>query len=407
MYLFRTPFAESLLQSFISANRGYRICWGCTSCVIGEIDRIYGVVHSVDYIEHICKGSDTVERSDCKDTYWILVVDDDASNLKIANHILSGEGMKVSLAKSGKEAIEFLEENHPDLILLDIHMPEMDGFEVMSVIQKNPNSEKIPVIFLTADDDCQVETKGLSLGAVDFVKKPFVPKVLLLRVRHSVELFRLQADLTGEVERKTQEIVLQNEKLERITMQIVKTLSGVIEAKDKYTNGHSTRVAEYSMEIAKRAGCTRDMQKDVYFMGLLHDIGKVGIPDAIVCKPDRLDDDEYAIIKEHPVVGSSILKNITDFPRLVIGARWHHERYDGTGYPDGIKGEKIPVEARIIAVADAYDAMTSKRSYRDGLPQGKVTEELKRARGTQLDPVFTDIMLAMIEEDTEYRLREK
>lgn len=348
-----------------------------------------------------------MERSDCKDTYWILVVDDDASNLKMANHILSGEGMRVSLAKSGKEAIEFLDTNHPDLILLDIHMPEMDGFEVMSVIRKNPNSEKIPVIFLTADDDFLVETKGLSLGAVDFVKKPFVPKVLLLRVRHSVELFRLQADLTGEVERKTQEIVLQNEKLERITMQIVKTLSGVIEAKDKYTNGHSTRVAEYSMEIAKRAGCTRDMQKDVYIMGLLHDIGKVGIPDAIVCKPDRLDDDEYAIIKEHPVVGTAILNNITDFPQLVIGARWHHERYDGTGYPDGIKGDKIPVEARIIAVADAYDAMTSKRSYRDGLPQEKVTEELKKARGTQLDPVFTDIMLAMIEEDTEYRLREK
>lgn len=339
--------------------------------------------------------------------YWILVVDDDASNLKIASYILTRENMRVSCLQSGLEAIRFLETNRPDLVLLDIHMAGMDGFETLSALKGNQRTADIPVIFLTSDEERDVEVRGLRAGAVDFLKKPFIPDVLLLRVRNTIDLFRLQADLSHEVQKKTQEIMEQNEKLERITMQIVKTLSGVIEAKDTYTNGHSTRVAEYAGEIARRAGCIPSQQKDVYIMGLLHDIGKVGIPDAIVCKRAKLTDEEYGIIKEHPVLGAGILKNITDFPKLMTGARWHHERYDGTGYPDGLQGEDIPMEARMIAVADAYDAMTSKRSYRDALPQESVRRELENGRGTQFDPVFADIMLAMIEEDREYDMREK
>lgn len=348
-----------------------------------------------------------MEKSNNNQTYWILVVDDDVSNLKMANHILAGESMRVSCLKSGMEAIRFLETNRPDLVLLDIHMAGMDGFETLSALKENRKTVDIPVIFLTADEDRDVEIKGLRAGAVDFLKKPFIPDVLLLRVRNTIDLFRLQADLSLEVQKKTKEIIEQNKKLERITMQIVKTLSGVIEAKDTYTNGHSTRVAEYAREIAKRAGCTTAQQKDVYIMGLLHDIGKVGIPDAIVCKRARLTDEEYDIIKEHPVLGAGILKNITDFPGLMTGARWHHERYDGSGYPDGLQGNDIPMEARMIAVADAYDAMSSKRSYRDALPQESVRKELENGKGTQFDPFFADIMLSMIEEDREYEMREK
>lgn len=338
---------------------------------------------------------------------WILVVDDDTSNLRMASHILSAEKMRVSCLKSGEEAINFLQENRPDLILLDVHMRGMDGFETIAVIRKNKDIADIPVIFLTADDDSNTEKKGLEAGAMDFIKKPFVPEVLLLRVRHTIDLIRLQADLAVEVKKKTQEVMAQHEKLERISMQIVKTLSGAIDAKDTYTNGHSTRVADYSKEIARRAGFSEERQNDIYIMGLLHDVGKIGVPDAIINKPAKLTDEEYSIIQNHPVMGAKILRNITEFPKLSIGARWHHERYDGKGYPDGISGEDIPIEARIIAVADAYDAMSSRRSYRDVLPQSQVRNEVERGKRAQFDPKFAEIVLTMIDEDTDYQMREK
>lgn len=338
---------------------------------------------------------------------WILVVDDDTSNLKMAGYILGKAGMRVSCLKSGNNTVQFLKENRPDLILLDIHMPEMDGFETMLAIRENEAAADIPVIFLTADDDSNTEKRGLEVGAVDFIKKPFVPEVLLLRVRHTIDLSRLQTNLEREVQKKTQQIAAQHEKLERISMQIVTALSGAVDAKDTYTNGHSLRVAEYSREIARRAGLSPDEQDEIYMMGLLHDVGKIGVPDAIINKPARLTDDEYRVIKTHPLMGAKILNNIQDFPKLITGARWHHERYDGKGYPDGMIGREIPLEARIIAVADAYDAMSSRRSYRDVLPQETVRQEIEKGRGTQFDPELTEIALAMIDEDTDYQMREK
>lgn len=338
---------------------------------------------------------------------WITVVDDDTSNLRMASHILSAEGMRVSGLKSGEDLLNFLNSNRPDLILLDIHMTGMSGFETLERIKEKEELKSIPVIFLTADDDAETEAKGLSEGAMDFVKKPFVPEILLLRVHHTIELIRLQTNLSDEVEKKTHELLIEHEKTERMSLQIVKTLSGAIDAKDTYTNGHSTRVAEYSREIAKRAGYAPKEQEDIYMMGLLHDVGKIGVPDAIINKPARLTDDEFDTIKNHPVMGARILKNITEFPKLATGARWHHERYDGTGYPDGLKGTDIPEEARIIAVADAYDAMTSRRSYRDILPQEKVRSEFVNGKEKQFDPRFADIMIEMMDEDKDYKMREE
>ncbi len=330
---------------------------------------------------------------------WILVVDDDTSNLRMASHILSAEKMRVSCLKSGEDAIKFLKENKPDLILLDIHMPGMNGFDTYAAVRENQDTENIPVIFLTADDDSDTETRGLKVGAMDFLKKPFVPEVLLLRVRHTLDLIRLQTDLAREVKKKTQEVMAQHEKLEKISKQIVTALSGAIDAKDIYTNGHSARVAEYSKKLAGYIGLSEKAQDDIYTIGLLRDVGKIGVPDAIINKPAKLTDEEYSIIKQHPIMGAEILKNITEFPKLGIGARWHHERYDGRGYPDGIAGETIPLEARIVAVADAYDAMSSRRSYRDILPQEQVRSEMRKGKGTQFDPVFAEIMLMMIDED--------
>ncbi len=332
----------------------------------------------------------------------IVVVDDDAIILRNADSTLSKGGFKVTCLKSGKMFLNYVKKNPVDMLLLDIRMPEMDGFETLQALRswERENFRKTtPVIFLTASDDEETETRGLSLGAMDFITKPFASEVLKLRVSNLLELIRLQKDLHREVEKKTAQI-------ESLSIHLVQTLAEAIDAKDNYTNGHSTRVAAYAKEIARRYGYSPERQEEIYMMGLLHDVGKIGIPDQIINKPGRLTDEEFAMIKEHPAKGAKILSAVTEMPKLVTGARWHHERYDGRGYPDGLKGDDIPEEARIIAVADAYDAMTSNRSYRTIISRDRVISELNRGMGTQFDERFARIMLQMIEEDTEYTMRQ-
>ena len=331
----------------------------------------------------------------------IVVVDDDSIVLKRAWTILTEANMKAVVLKSGGQLLEYVRDHEaPDLILLDIRMPEMDGFETLRELRsREEKGREIPVIFLTANEDEADEAKGLSSGAMDYIRKPLVANILVLRVRQAVELVRLQRHLADEVEKKTMEY-------EELFIQVVESLATAIDAKDTYTNGHSVRVAEYAREIARRHGYNEEQQDAVFMMGLLHDVGKIGVPDSVINKPARLTDEEFAMIKTHPAVGARILSSIKKMPRLADGARWHHERYDGRGYPDGLEGEKIPEEARIIAVADAYDAMTSNRSYRNALSQETVRGEIEKGKGSQFDPVFADIMIAMINEDTEYRMRD-
>ena len=190
------------------------------------------------------------------------------------------------------------------------------------------------------------------------------------------------------------------------SIHVVKVLAEAIDAKDAYTKGHSSRVANYAREIAKRSHYSEAAQDEIYMMGLLHDVGKIGVSDAVITKPGRLTDEEFAQIKTHPEKGAKILQAIEELPKLAVGAKWHHERYDGRGYPDGLKASDIPEEARIIAVADAYDAMTSNRSYRRTMDQKAVREQIEKGKGTQFDPAFADVILQMIDEDKEYKLRD-
>lgn len=213
------------------------------------------------------------------------------------------------------------------------------------------------------------------------------------------ELIHFQHNLEDEIEKKTREN-------EGLSFHVVQTLAEAIDAKDTYTNGHSGRVAKYSREIARRAGMCEKEQNEIFMMGLLHDVGKIGVPDAVINKQGKLTDEEFGLIKEHPATGARILEKIREMPGLATGAHWHHERIDGRGYPDGLKGEEIPTEARIIAVADAYDAMTSNRSYRDIMPQERVREQIECGLGTQFDETFGRIMLDMIDEDTGYIMKE-
>ena len=336
----------------------------------------------------------------------IMVVDDSMLNLRVATNILE-KYFEVICAKSGMAAFEEIEKKIPDLILLDYHMPVMDGFQFIQKLREIEEYKDIPIIMLTADNDRDTEVRGFQEGVMDFITKPFVDEIMVQRVGRILELSRLQKNLEYEVQIQTEKAEKRRNQLERFSEEVMRALANTIDAKDPYTNGHSLRVAKYSKEIAKRAGMSREQQKEIYQMALLHDIGKIGVPDEIINKDTRLTDEEYETIRKHPAIGSDILKTIEEMPDIMIGARWHHERYDGHGYPDGLAGTEIPECARIIGVADAYDAMTSKRSYRNILAQEIVREEIERGKCTQFDPVYADIMIQMIDEDIRYTMREK
>lgn len=226
------------------------------------------------------------------------------------------------------------------------------------------------------------------------------------KAKRTAELENFQVALENKVREQTEEIRTQQKKIEDLLSQTITALSEAVDAKDRHTSGHSRRVAQYAYLIAERMGKSQQEQEDIYRAGLLHDMGKLRIPAEIINKPGKLTDDEYNIMKVHPAAGYHILRSISEDGTIAVAARYHHERYDGKGYPNGLSGENIPEIARIIGVADAYDAMTSNRSYRSVLPQEVVRAEIERCKGTQFDAEIADIMLQMIDEDTDYMLKQ-
>lgn len=326
----------------------------------------------------------------------ILLVDDDKLNLKLAQDILKEE-YTIAAALSGEQAIAFVEKKIPSLILMDINMPGMDGFTAIKTIQAMENGRNVPFIFLTAQYDTDTEVRGFEMGAEDFIRKPFVSSIVKKRVRRAVESNDLKNNLQSEVEKKTKKVNEQKEELEQLSLEIIKTLATTIDAKDPYTKGHSSRVAHYSMVLAQKLGFNEKELEDLQIMALLHDVGKVGIPDRVLNKPGRLEEEEFAVIKNHTIYGYDILKGISSLKRISDVARHHHERYDGKGYPDGLSGANIEAEARIVGIADAYDAMSSNRVYRKALGKEVIRQELVRGRETQFDPNYLDIFLELFD----------
>ena len=336
----------------------------------------------------------------------ILAVDDD-NIILLAIQSLFGIRYDVRCVSSGAEALAELVKEKPDLVLLDLHMPGMDGLEVMSRLRCIEGCEDLPVVFLTGDNDADTEAKIFAAGAMDFLAKPMVMQVALHRIHRILENRHLQVSLRNEVEQKIRAAQESRRRILNFSEQIIHALSGAIDAKDSYTNGHSARVAKYARELARRLGKPAEEINEIYNVALLHDVGKIGIPNSIINKPGKLNAEEYTIIKNHVIMGYEILKQISELPALSVGARSHHERFDGTGYPDGKKGEDIPEIARIICVADCYDAMSSDRIYRKALPQFMVREEIERNKGTQFDPKIAEVMLQMIDEDVEYKMKRR
>ena len=252
-------------------------------------------------------------------------------------------------------------------------------------------------------EECTAREKPLPLGdriftpRKDTLRRGEEISGLIYVLQDNTDLYRKQSGLQMEVGRQTA-------RADRLSLEMMIALARAVDAKDHYTNGHSGRVADYAAEIARRMGKSEEEQEKIFEMGLMHDIGKIGVSEEIINKTSRLTDDEFTEIKEHTLIGYSILSSITEMPDLSAGARSHHEKWDGTGYPDGLAGEDIPLEARIICVADCYDAMTSTRTYSTPCTQEKVRTEILRCAGTQFDPKVAEIMIRMIDDDTEYRM---
>lgn len=345
--------------------------------------------------------------------YIILIVDDNASNLESAQRLL-GKEYRVAAAKSGAAALKYLERNIPDLILLDIIMPEMDGFSLMEKLKADPRLAQIPVIFLTADDDPETETKCFAYGAVDFVKKPFLPNVLRSRVNKTIELEKYRSSLETMVQEQAAIISQRSKRISNIQEQVIMSMAALIESRDHSTGNHVTNTKNYvhmiSMKL-KELGLFRDVLTEEYIQNLckaapLHDVGKIKTPDAILKKPGRLTPEEFIVMKEHTIYGKEIINNIIggiEDPEYVLLASdiamYHHERWDGTGYPAGLKGEEIPLCARIMALADVFDALYEERCYKKPVrPVSKVMTILKENAGTQFDPVIADVFVGMEEE---------
>ena len=329
--------------------------------------------------------------------HTILVVDDDKTNLQIVRSILEAQ-YELQLAISGAMALKFVERRKPDLILMDLMMPEMDGKETMRLIREKPENRSIPFIFLTASQSPEEEADCLNMGASDFITKPIVPNVLERRISHILELEDFHRDLQAKVEEKTRQY-------QELALESIFAIVNIIEAKDELTEGHSVRVAGYSMALAKEMGYDEQKVDEVYQTGLLHDVGKIGIPDLILKKEGKLTTEEYGEIKEHTSIGGHILAAIETMGYLADGAKYHHERFDGTGYPNGLKGEEIPEIGRIIAVADVYDALVSKRHYKEPMDLETARQEILKGSGTQFDPRIVQVFMKLLDEGSIRRIR--
>ncbi|AWI55516.1 two-component system response regulator (plasmid) [Aquabacterium olei] len=305
----------------------------------------------------------------------ILVVDDEPTNLQVLRQILQADH-RLLFAKDGQRALELARQEHPQLVLLDVMMPGMTGHEVCRQLKAEPATAGIPVIFVTALADVEDEAQGFEAGAVDYITKPVSPPIVRARVRTHLSLVRA-------------------DELRETRLQIIQRLGRAAEYKDNETGLHVVRMSQYARILALGMGWSEQQADDLLHAAPMHDIGKIGIPDHILLKPGPLTPEEWATMKQHPTIGGEI---IGDHPSAVLRmarriAECHHERWDGTGYPAGLQGEAIPIEARIVAVADVFDALTTARPYKKAWPVEEAVERLKLDAGTHFDPALLPVFL--------------
>lgn len=351
----------------------------------------------------------TALSTDAAHAETILIVDDLPENLSVLNDLLCSE-FAVLAARSGDKALRLVAADpHPDLILLDVMMPDLDGYQVFERLRADPQTRDIPVIFLTAMHGTEAEIRGFELGAVDYITKPIVPSVLLARVRTQLELKRTRDRLKSTnvwLEAEVSRRMAENDLIQRVS---IRALAHLAEARDPETGNHILRTQCYVETLAQRLRLHPRFVNtlDDHYINLLvrsaplHDIGKVGIPDAILLKPGRLDADEWAIMQTHARIGAEAIERAeseADAPVefLLLAkeiANWHHEKWDGSGYPDRLAGDGIPLSARLMALADVFDALISERVYKPAMSYDRARDIIAEGRGSHFDPDIVDAFL--------------
>jgi putative two-component system response regulator len=315
----------------------------------------------------------------------ILVVDDIPANIDILSSILKGQ-YRVKAATSGRKALDLaVSPDPPDLVLLDVMMPAMDGYEVCRRLKENPLTRRIPVIFVTTRGEVEDEATGFACGAVDYLSKPVSPSIVRARVSTHLALYDQNRALEDKVRERTAE-------LNDTRLEIIRRLGLAAEFKDNETGMHVIRMSRYSQLIAQEYGLSTGEAELILHAAPMHDVGKIGIPDRVLLKPAKLDEDEWKIMRTHSYMGYRI---IGDHPgellkAAAIGAYTHHERWDGSGYPRRLKHEEIPLIGRIVAVADAFDALTSVRPYKDAWPVEAAVAEIRKGSGSHFDPALVE-----------------
>jgi len=308
----------------------------------------------------------------------VLAVDDSRENLELIQALLSVAGYEVVTASNGEEALVVVEEESPDLILIDATMPKMNGFEVCTLLKSKEETRLLPVLLVTPVQETEYKIRGFEAGVDDFVHRPINSVELLARVRSLVRTKRLNDQLVN----------VEN---------IILALATAIEAKDPYTEGHVDRVASYALSLGGETGLAPWELQLLRKAAILHDVGKIGVNESVLLKPGSLSADEFNHMKSHTVIGERICRPLQQDKLILEVIRHHHERYDGKGYPDGLAGEDIPIAARIMAVVDAYDALTSDRPYRKRLSQEQAVQILKQEAGKQFDPKIAIAFVSMLE----------
>ena len=308
----------------------------------------------------------------------LLLVDDEPTNLQLLRQVLQAD-YRLLFATDGARALQLAKEQRPDLILLDIMMPGMDGYAVCQALKRQPLTAHIPVIFVTALTDTQDETRGFDVGAVDYITKPVSPPVVRARVR-------------------TQLSLVHTDELRASRLQIVQCLGRAAEYKDNETGRHVIRMSLYAQQLALAAGCSAAWAEDLLHAAPMHDIGKIGIPDAVLLKPGPLDAPEWEVMRTHPHIGAEIIGNhgahVLQLARSIALA--HHEKWGGSGYPHGLAGEAIPLEARICAIVDVFDALTSTRPYKKPWSTEDAVAHIQSQAGKHFEPRLVDLFVALL-----------
>lgn len=317
----------------------------------------------------------------------LLVVDDEPANLQVLRHVLQDD-YRLLFARDGHKALELARAEQPQLILLDIMMPELSGLDVCRRLKAQASTQAIPVIFVTALADARDETEGFEAGAVDYIAKPVSPPVVRARVRTHLSLVRAQ-------------------ELRETRLQIVQRLGRAAEFKDNETGWHVVRMSHYSQILARAAGWSEEDAEELLHAAPMHDVGKLGIPDAILQKPGKLTEAEWAVMRRHPEIGAEILgehsTGLLGIARRIALA--HHEKWDGSGYPEGLVGDAIPQEARIVAIADVFDALTSVRPYKRAWPVEEAVQHLRDQAGKHFEPRLVELFISVLPAVLEVRER--